>query len=233
MLGLVFLLTVAAIAAVALVALPSDVRELLAENCRGRKGQIKFKYVLREANALAEFYAGFLFFGAIVAVLICVAALAVDEYLIPIDLAKSAMKNVSLDPATTKTNLIASGIPTDHENWVRANGGSVAEAQTLQYLLWYGFPIALVLSFASIAFSMRFMSSHYDKALEELVKGGVNRDRARLTHHYLRDTQHARRRLSSEEFHVNVDSASQVTDADENDEPAKVAEVCHSSGDDG
>ena len=45
---------------IALIAIPADVRSMMADNCRGSKGQIKIRYVCRELRALASFYLGLL-----------------------------------------------------------------------------------------------------------------------------------------------------------------------------
>jgi hypothetical protein len=190
MIGLLSILSLALIIAVGFMAIPGDVRAMIAANCRGSKGQLKAKYVLCELNAVAEFYGGVLFVSAIFAVTLLFVAIQVNDYLIPVEFAKSAIQQADWDVATWKQNLTSgtANVRREHEQWVVSNGGSVADARNLQTVLWSGFPIAVGLTFASLVLCLRLTSSRYDAALEQLIKRSVKRDRERVTTHYLQTT---------------------------------------------
>ena len=57
------------IGSVAYVAIPGDVRTMLAENCRSSSGHLKWRYCYVEMLVVARFYFGVFFFAIVLGVM--------------------------------------------------------------------------------------------------------------------------------------------------------------------
>ncbi len=176
---------------VAYIAIPADVRTMLAENCRGSSGRLKWRYCYVEMRAVGQFYFGVFFFAIVLAAFSALLLILVDEYLIPLELLHSAVTVADLNPEVWKENLTASAseLSKQHENWYVAIGGSPQDVTDFQRFLWYAFPIALLLSFAGSVLCMKLTAKGYQAALDQLINDCVLRDRQRITERYLRDSR--------------------------------------------
>ena len=173
------------------VSIPPDIRSQLAENCCDRRGRLKRKYVIREFFAVANFVSGVFFFSFITVLLALFAFLLVDAYVIPADLATSAMSLAELDFHQWKENLTAGddSIKSQYEQWHVAEGGSIDSARRTIEILWLSLPFVFVGCIGVVALALRAMSKSYKAALEDLVERSSYRDLAHIRKRYLAENE--------------------------------------------
>ncbi|NND99778.1 MAG: hypothetical protein HKN47_20860 [Pirellulaceae bacterium] len=171
----------------AYVAIPPDVRAMLAENCRDRRGRWKPKYFVRELRAVASFYSRLVFLAAILGIVLMFGLVMVDSYVIPIGIAQSALESVDPDPNVWKENLTTGSDNAKKEfvQWHLASGGSKADAVAISRFLWRTFSVATVASFLLLVTGLRLTSKSYNTAFQDLVQGATDRDLRRIRQRYL------------------------------------------------
>lgn len=174
---------------VGIIAVPSDVRMLILENCKNSKGQFRGRYVAREAVAISRFYGQLLFTAAIIAVVLIFGLIVLDNY-VTLDIVSKAVQQADWDFGKWEESLRSSpsNIQREFEQFHVSQGGSKESARDIMIFLWKGLPIMILFCFVGLLLSMRLSSKVFDNALQTLIAKEVERNRRRIQRRYLRST---------------------------------------------
>ncbi|MGB7343079.1 MAG: hypothetical protein WBD20_02605 [Pirellulaceae bacterium] len=174
---------------VGIIAVPSDVRMLILENCKNSKGQFRGRYVAREAVAISRFYGQLLFTAAIIAVVLIFGLIVLDNY-VTLDIVSKAVQQADWDFGKWEESLRSSpsNIQREFEQFHVSQGGSKESARDIMIFLWKGLPIMILFCFVGLLVSMRLSSKVFDNALQTLIAKEVERNRRRIQRRYLRST---------------------------------------------
>lgn len=174
---------------VAIVAIPSDVRALILENCKNSSGKFRTRYIVKELGSLSRFYGEMLFAAGMLAIVLTFGLIVLDDY-VKLDIIHNAAMQASLDFNEWEQNLRSSpnNVEQQFTRYHLSQGGDVDSARRLMRFLWGIVPIMLLLSFTGLLASMRLSSRVFNHALKSLVDDEVRRNRRRIKQRYLRST---------------------------------------------
>ncbi|QDV46043.1 hypothetical protein Enr13x_59470 [Stieleria neptunia] len=191
---IVYLLCFCLVSLTAFSALPAEVRSLILDNCRNSQGRLRPRYVAREMLSVARFYAQMLFAASLVACVVLIAAVWIDDY-IKLQLIAEALEKFEPDAAAWEENLKAgpNSVSSQFTQHHMMQGGTQAGAKMLMWTLWRLVPVATVLVFAGMLLYLRLMSQSFNRALRDLVREESARDLRRIRRRYLQNTAQSQR----------------------------------------
>lgn len=185
----IYVICFAAAIVLATVALPSDVRELILENCKNSRGQIRWRYAKKELRSLARFYGKLFMTTATFAAVLGLGLLAVDHSL-NLEILQTAIAEADWDIKKWERNLRKG--PDSVENQFThhhiSQGGSEESARHIMIFLWRGLPVFLLLCFVAVIAAWRFSSGVFNHSLELLIQDETERNRRRIQSRYHRST---------------------------------------------
>ncbi len=189
-------LLVSALGGLLVLAIPEHVRALIGENCRGDDGRLNTRYVGRSLLTVADFYAGALFFPALLTCMLVFILVQVNEHLIPLRLVQSALQQAEWTDARWKDNLnsIPGDVSQEYKQWYVANGGTPEGARAFQSFLWNNIPLALFGGLVALVVCLALTSKSYSAAVQHITKTETERNRRRVVQRYLSSAERFRRR---------------------------------------
>lgn len=201
---LIYLLLLAASGIAGYRLLPSDLRFLISENCRDRRGHLRVGYTARELASVIQFYGWMFLIVWLVAGAMLLALLWVNNRWVPLEIVVEAAARFHPHPDVWRERLMASGdvaassgdLVQRHTQWLQQRGTSREEARQIQSLLWRGVPLVLLLSVLGGVTGLRWFARALRKGVEQLAEDANGRRTARLTARYLQDSGQLRQQVS-------------------------------------
>ncbi|TWU32175.1 hypothetical protein [Novipirellula artificiosorum] len=173
----------------AIVAMPSDVRALILENCKCSKGRFRLRYVTKELGSVSRFYGELLFTAAILAIVVGFGLIVLDS-VVKTEIIHSAVKQADWDLSKWEKDLRSFPNNVEHKFTQHhiSQGGTKESARSIMIFLWRGLPVIMLLCFVAVLLTMRMSSRVFTRALESLVTDETLRNRRRTKQRYLRST---------------------------------------------
>ena len=191
---IIYLLCFLLVCLTAIGALPAELRSLMSDNCRNSRGRLKPRYVAREMLSLARFYSQTFFAASLIACVVLITAVLIDDY-IKLDIIARALEKFEPDAAAWEANLKAgpNSVTSQFTQHHVMQGGTQASAKALMLMLWRLVPLATVLIVAGMLLCLRLMSQSFNRAFRDLVRKESSRNLRRIRRRYLQNTAQSQR----------------------------------------
>lgn len=173
----------------AIVAIPSDLRTLILENCKNSKGRYRLRYVAKEFVSVSRFYGEMLFYTGILAIILSFGLIVIDSFF-KVEIIQGVAEQADWDLNRWEKNLRSSpkNVERQFTHFHISQGGNKESARAIMIFLWRGLPLMFLFCFATMLLIANLSANVFSHSMQSLVKSETARNRRRIQERYLRST---------------------------------------------
>lgn len=173
----------------AIVAIPSDLRILILENCKNSKGRYRLRYIAKELVSVSHFYGEMLYYSGILAIILSFGLIVIDSFF-KIEIIQSVAEQADWDLNRWEKNLRSSpkNVERQFTHFHISQGGNENSAREIMIFLWRGLPLIFLFCFATLLLIASLSANVFNHSLHSLVQVETKRNRRRIRERYLRST---------------------------------------------